>query len=285
MTYNGAPVYLLAGPTASGKSAKALDWAERHNGTILNADSMQLYADVPTLTARPPAAETARAPHLLYGHLAPTETWSAGEWLRAALPHLQAATPDAPLCVVGGTGLYFNALVYGLADIPDIDDTVRQKARDTFDGMDEASFRDILKQYDPRAEARIKANDRQRLSRAYEVWLQTGTALSDWQDRTRPALAEGSYDLEILRPDRDWLYARCDARLRIMLDTGALDEVHALMASGLASDWPVMRVLGLAECVAYLEGDMTFETALTQAQQITRNYAKRQTTWFRNQFA
>lgn len=284
MTYNGAPLYLLAGPTASGKSARALEWAEQHNGTILNADSMQLYADVPTLTARPPAEETARAPHLLYGHLAPTETWSAGEWLRAALPHIATATRDRPLCIVGGTGLYFNALVYGLAEIPDIDDAVRQKARETFDGTDEAAFRDMLKQHDPRAEARIKPNDRQRLSRAYEVWLQTGTALSDWQDQTRPAVAEGSYDLDILRPERDWLYARCDTRLEMMLAGDTLDEVRTLMAKGLAPDWPVMRVLGLAECIAHIKGEMTRDAALAQAQQITRNYAKRQTTWFRNQF-
>lgn len=284
MTYNGAPLYLLAGPTASGKSARALEWAEQHNGTILNADSMQLYADVPTLTARPPAEETARAPHLLYGHLAPTETWSAGEWLRAALPHIATATRDHPLCIVGGTGLYFNALVYGLAEIPDIDDAVRQKARETFDGTDEAAFRDMLKQHDPRAEARIKPNDRQRLSRAYEVWLQTGTALSDWQDQTRPAVAEGSYDLDILRPERDWLYARCDTRLEMMLAGDTLDEVRTLMAKGLAPDWPVMRVLGLAECVAHIKGEMTLDAAVSQAQQITRNYTKRQTTWFRNQF-
>ncbi len=284
MTYTGAPLYLLAGPTASGKSARALAWAEQHNGTILNADSMQLYADVPTLTARPAPEETALAPHLLYGHLAPTETWSAGEWLRAAMPHIQAATQTSPLCIVGGTGLYFNALVYGLADIPDTGDAIRQDARETFDRTDEPSFRELLKRHDPRAEARIKPNDRQRLCRAYEVWLQTGTALSDWQDQTVPAIAEGTYDLEILRPDRDWLYARCDARLRLMLDGRALDEVSDLMAKGLAADWPVMRVLGLAECVAYIKGEVTRDAALVQAQQITRNYAKRQTTWFRNQF-
>ena len=284
MTYNGAPIHLLAGPTASGKSARALDWAEKHNGTILNADSMQLYADVPTLTARPSTAETSRAPHLLYGHLAPTQTWSAGEWLRAARPHIAAATPASPLCIVGGTGLYFNALVYGLADIPDIDEEVRRRARDACDAMSEGSFREILKTHDPRAEARIKANDRQRLSRAYEVWLQTGVALSDWQDRTRPVLTEGSYDLEILRPDRDWLYARCDTRLRQMLAEGALDEVRALMAKGLTPDWPILRVLGLGACVAYLNGDLSFDAALAHAQQVTRNYAKRQMTWFRNQF-
>jgi tRNA dimethylallyltransferase len=284
MTYNGAPLYLLAGPTASGKSAKALDWAQAHNGTILNADSMQLYADVPILTARPSAEETARAPHVLYGHLPPTQTWSAGDWLRAARPYIDTATSQAPLCIVGGTGLYFNTLVYGLADIPDIDDDVRRKAREAYDAMDEASFRNMLKHHDPRAEARIKPNDRQRLCRAYEVWLQTGVALSDWQDRTRPVLADGTYTLEILHPDRDWLYARCDERLRLMMAEGALAEVESLMAKGLQPDWPIMRVLGLSECVACLNGEVTQAAALVQAQQATRNYAKRQSTWFRNQF-
>ncbi len=285
MTDSGAPIYLLAGPTASGKSAKALDWAKRHGGTILNADSMQLYADVPILTARPSAEETARAPHVLYGHLAPNETWSAGEWLRAARPYIAAATPASPLCIVGGTGLYFNTLVYGLADIPEVSEDIRRQARDACDTMDEASFREILKEHDPRAEARIKPNDRQRLSRAYEVWLQTGISLSDWQDRTQPILDEGAYDLEILHPDRDWLYARCDARLTQMLTEGALEEVQALLSKGLTPDWPIMRVLGLGECVGYLAGELPLAAALARAQQVTRNYAKRQMTWFRNQFS
>ena len=284
MTDNSAPIYLLAGPTASGKSARALDWAQKRGGAILNADSMQLYADVPILTARPTLEETQRAPHLLYGHLAPGETWSAGEWLRAAMPYIAAAAPEAPLCIVGGTGLYFNTLVYGLAEIPEVAEDTRRAAREACDAMDEAAFRDILKRHDPRAEARIKPNDRQRLSRAYEVWLQTGTALSDWQDQTQPALADGSYELEILRPERTWLYARCDARLEAMLTEGALDEVRSLMAKELRPEWPIMRVLGLAECVAYLQGEIALDAALARAQQITRNYAKRQTTWFRNQF-
>ncbi len=282
------PILLLAGPTASGKSARALEWAlegaGRTGGTILNADSMQLYADVPTLTARPTVDETARVPHVLYGHLAPNETWSAGEWLRAARPYLDAATPEKPLCIVGGTGLYFNALVYGLADIPDIDGATRAEARETYERDGEAAMRDLLKRHDPRAEARIAPNDRQRLCRAYEVWLHSGVALSNWQDRTQPALAEASYSLEILRPERDWLYARCDQRLEQMLDHGALDEVRALMDKGLQPDWPIMRVLGLREGIACLKGEMTREAALVQAQQMTRNYAKRQMTWFRNQF-
>jgi tRNA dimethylallyltransferase len=145
-------------------------------------------------------------------------------------------------------------------------------------------LRELLKQHDPEAEARIMANDQQRLSRAYEVWLQTGRSLTDWQTRTVPELPADIYTLEILHPDRAWLYERCDRRLQIMLDHGALDEVRVLMDKGLAVNWPIMRVLGLSEFVASLSGKMTLEDALALARQKTRNYAKRQSTWFRNQF-
>ncbi len=280
-----ASIYLLAGPTASGKSAKALEWADATNGLILNADSMQLYADVPILTARPDAADLARADHVLYGHLAPDMTWSAGEWLRAALPYLRKAQDGGrPVCVVGGTGLYFNSLVHGLAEIPEIGEDARAQSRNAYVEQGEATFRDALRAVDPRSETRIMPNDRQRLTRAYEVWLETGVSLSDWQDQTQPVLPAGSYRMDILRPDRDWLYARCDARLQLMLDAGALDEVRDLMALGLCDDWPIMRVLGLPEFVAYLKGDMPLDDALSLARQKTRNYAKRQMTWYRNQF-
>ncbi len=280
------PIVLLAGPTASGKSALALDWAEASGGIVLNADSMQLYADVPILTARPSADDEARAPHVLYGHLVPDATWSAGEWLRAAKPWLDRALAGGqPVCVTGGTGLYFSSLVHGLAEIPDIGEAARIHARGDFDRLGEAAFRKNLEDVDPRAATRIAANDRQRLCRAWEVWLETGRSLSDWQDDTTPILAEGSYRLDILTPDRAWLYERCDRRFDLMMEGGALDEVRDLMARGLMPGWPVMRVLGLAECVAHIEGRMALADAVAMAQQKTRNYAKRQMTWFRNQFA
>ena len=285
MSHSDRPLYWLAGPTASGKSAKALDWAMRTGGIILNADSMQLYADVPILTARPDVTEESRAPHRLYGHLDGQTLWSTGDWLRAARPCIaEALAGGPPLCIVGGTGLYFNALIHGLAEIPDIDDAVRTEARAAFDDMGEAKLRERLKTHDPQAEARIMPNDQQRLSRAYEVWLQTGRSLTDWQTHTVPELTADTYSFEILHPDRAWLYERCDRRLQIMLDHGALDEVQALLAKGLRPEWPIMRVLGLAEFAAHLTGSMALEDALTLACQKTRNYAKRQSTWFRNQF-
>ncbi|ESQ86854.1 tRNA delta(2)-isopentenylpyrophosphate transferase [Asticcacaulis sp. AC460] len=285
MSERDPPIYLLAGPTASGKSAKALAWAQETGGIILNADSMQLYGDVPILTARPTQDDMTQAEHFLYGHLGPQVLWSAGEWLRATQPYLDAALNDGPpVCVVGGTGLYFNSLVFGLAEIPEIGELARTTARDTYDVLGETAFRDLLRQHDPKAERRIFPNDRQRLARAYEVFLHTGTPLTHWQDKTKPAIPKNSYKLEVLYPDREDLYARCDARLQIMLDQGALDEVRDLMGQGLRDEWPIMRVLGLREFSAYLKGEMTLDAALSQARQMTRNYAKRQTTWFRNQF-
>ncbi len=279
------PLYLLAGPTASGKSARALRWAEATGGIILNADSMQLYADVPILTARPDAVDMARAEHVLYGFLGPQDSFSAGEWLRAAEPYIVAALSGGPpLCIVGGTGLYFNALVHGLADIPAIGPEAREKARGLYEKVGEARFRDTLRAADKDAEARISPNDRQRLTRAYEVFLETGKPLTHWQASGEPGLDPESYHLDILRPEREALYAACDARLEIMLKAGALDEIRALMAKGLEDDWPVMRVLALSEFVAHLRGQMTLDDALSLARQRTRNYAKRQTTWFRNQF-
>ncbi|EGF90916.1 tRNA delta2-isopentenylpyrophosphate transferase [Asticcacaulis biprosthecium C19] len=285
MSERDPPIYLLAGPTASGKSALALAWARETGGIILNADSMQLYRDVPILTARPTVTDMTQAEHVLYGHLGPQTLWSAGEWLRAAKPYLDAALDGGrPVCIVGGTGLYFNSLVFGLAEIPEIGELARTTARDTYDVLGEAAFRDLLRQHDPKAERRIFPNDRQRLARAYEVFLHTGTSLTDWQNKTKPALPKHSYKLEILYPDREDLYARCDARLQIMLDQGALDEVRDVMAQGLRDDWAIIRVLGLREFSAHLRGEMTLDAALAQARQMTRNYAKRQSTWFRNQF-
>ncbi|MDC7682405.1 tRNA (adenosine(37)-N6)-dimethylallyltransferase MiaA [Asticcacaulis sp. BYS171W] len=286
MTDKAPHILLLGGPTASGKSARALAWAAETGGVILNADSMQLYRDVPTLTARPDAADETQAPHVLYGVLGPDQLWSTGDWVRAATPYIEAALRgEQPLCIVGGTGLYFLSLTRGLAEIPEIDDAVRLRARQTYENEGETVVRDLLRALDPDAAARIAPNDRQRLTRALEVVWQTGTALSDWQKRNVPLLPQGRYRLDILKPDRDWLYARCDLRFDLMLAQGALDEVETLVASSLQADWPILRILGLAELWAYLRGDMTLDAARDLAKQKTRNYAKRQTTFFGNQFA
>jgi len=277
-------VTLIAGPTASGKSALALETAERTGAVIINADSQQLYADLRVLSARPTAEEEARAEHRLYGVADAADAWSVGRWSRAVMPVLEAlTTAGRPALLVGGTGLYFTALTKGLADIPDVPIKIRSEAGALFDRLGEAAFRARLAAVDAAAEARIEAGDRQRLTRAWAVAAHTGRALSDWTADTTPLLAPGSWSGLVVEPDREALYANCDARVARMVEAGALEEVRALVARGLAPDLPAMKAVGVREFAAHLAGATTLEAAVEATRQATRNYAKRQLTWFRNQ--
>lgn len=277
-------IWLIAGPTASGKSAYALQLAERIGGEIVNADSMQIYADLRVLTAGPSPEEMARAPHHLFGVVDAAVGWSVGRWLEAATTALaEIAARGNPAIVVGGTGLYFRALTHGLADVPPVPETQREISGLLYAARGEAAFREILKPLDPEAEARIEVGDRQRLVRAHAVATATGKSLTAWQTDTRPALEPGSWRGLVLDPPRDELYARCDARLAIMLEQGALDEVRAMEARGLDPSLPALKAVGYREFAAHLRGETTLEQALEAARQETRRYAKRQLTWFRNQ--
>ncbi len=277
-------IWLIGGPTASGKTALALRLARERGAEIVNADSMQLYADLRVLTARPTPEEEEEAPHHLFGVADAGEAWSVGRWLRAALPVLQdIAARGRDAIVVGGTGLYFRALTQGLAETPDVPPEVRAAAAADFEGLGEAAFRERLAGVDPAAAARIAPGDRQRLTRAWEVWRASGEALSDLQARTRPALAPGRWRGVVVDPPRAALNARCAARLVAMLEGGAVEEADRLLARGLDPDLPAMKALGLREIAAWRRGETSREAALTAAQQETRRYAKRQATWFRNQ--
>jgi tRNA dimethylallyltransferase len=279
-------IWLIAGPTASGKSALALALAEATGGEIVNADSMQLYAGLRVLTAGPSPEETARAPHHLFGTVDPADGWSVGRWLRAAtgvLAEIRARGRDA--VVVGGTGLYFRALTKGLADVPAVPAEARRAAEAEYDAMGEAAFRARLAVPDPAAAIRIAPGDRQRLVRAWEVYAATGTPLTDWQATGQPALEAGAWTAVALEPPRAALYARCDARLRDMIAAGALDEVRALMARDLDPNLPAMKAVGVRELAAHLAGEASLDAAVAAAQQETRRYAKRQTTWMRGQMS
>jgi tRNA dimethylallyltransferase len=281
---NAPSVLLIAGPTASGKSALALDLAERLDGEIVNADALQLYSDLRLLTARPTPEEEARAPHHLFGVSDGADGWSVGRWLDAALPVLDAiAARGRRAIVVGGTGLYFRALTQGLADIPAVPASARQAAAETFERLGEDAFRAALADRDPAAAARIAPGDRQRLLRAFEVAEATGKALTDWQSDTTAPLAPDQWRAVVLEPDRQTLYARCDARLQTMVEGGALEEVRILMNRHLAPAAPIMKAVGVRELAAHLRGELTLAEAMALAQQETRRYAKRQMTWFRNQ--
>ncbi|MBU1384428.1 MAG: tRNA (adenosine(37)-N6)-dimethylallyltransferase MiaA [Alphaproteobacteria bacterium] len=277
-------ITLLAGPTASGKSALALETAARSGAVIVNADSQQLYADLRVLSARPSPEEEARAEHRLYGVADAADAWSVGRWTRAVAPVLEElAAAGRPVLLVGGTGLYFTALTRGLADIPDVPLEVRAAAEALYDAVGEAAFRARLAGVDPAAARRIEAGDRQRLMRAWAVAEQTGRALSDWTAETTPLLAPGSWTGLVIEPDREMLYAHCDLRVAQMVEAGALDEVRALVARGLDPNLPAMKAVGVREFAAHLAGETTLEAAVEATRQATRNYAKRQLTWFRNQ--
>lgn len=278
-------VWLIAGPTASGKSALALGLAERLGGEIINADSMQLYRDLRILTARPSAEDEARVPHHLYGVADAAEGWSVGRWLRAAAAVLEdIARRDRAAVVVGGTGLYFRALTAGLAEIPPVPAAARAAAEACFEVAGEAGVREALRTLDPAAAERIAPNDRQRLVRALSVATATGRALSAWQAATRPTLEPGWRGL-VLEPPRADLYRRCETRFAAMVAAGALDEARALLARGLDPALPLMKAVGLRELGRHLDGELTLAEAVALGARETRRYAKRQSTWFRNQTA
>jgi tRNA dimethylallyltransferase len=276
-------IWLIAGPTASGKSTLALKLAADDRGEVINADSMQLYCGLRILTARPCETDEATVPHHLFGVADPGEAWSVGRWLRAATPILaDIAARGRTAIVVGGTGLYFAALTRGLADIPPIPAAVRREARGLLEAVGEAEFRRKIATLDPQV-ARISPGDRQRLVRLYEVILATDAPLGAYRGQTSPALAPGTWRGVVLEPPRDALYARCDTRLPAMVEAGALSEVAALTARGLAPDLPAMKALGVRELAEHLAGRLSLEAALAAAQARTRQYAKRQLTWFRHQ--
>ena len=281
---NSPPAVLIAGPTASGKSALALKLAREIGAEIVNADALQIYRDLRVLSARPTPEDEALAPHHLFGVADAADGWSTGRWLRAAAPVIAeiAGRGRTPI-VVGGTGLYFRGLTQGLAATPEVPEAARRAARESFERLGEAEFRRMLRARDPAAEARIFPGDRQRLVRAMEVHEATGRPLSDWQAATAPALVPGSWRAMVLEPPREALYARCDRRLLAMLGAGALEEVEALLQRRLDPALPAMKAVGVRELARHIRGELPLEQALALAQQETRRYAKRQLTWFRNQ--
>jgi len=277
-------VTLIAGPTASGKSALALKMAHETGAVIINADSQQLYADLRILTARPSPEDEAQAEHRLYGVADAAEAWSVGKWSRAALAILdELRAENRPAILVGGTGLYFTALTRGLADIPPVASAIRDQVEADFLVQGEALFRTRLAEIDPAAAHGIEAGDRQRLVRAMSVHAATGRPLTAWRAETRPLLEPGSWTGLVIEPDRKVLYADCDRRADLMVENGALDEVRRLVARDLSPALPAMKAVGVRELAAYVSGALDREAAVAALKQATRNYAKRQLTWFRNQ--
>lgn len=275
----------IAGPTASGKSAAALALAETLGGEIVNADALQVYADLDVLSARPGPAECARAPHHLYGFIDGAERCSAGRWAReAARVTAEIAGRGRLAIVVGGTGLYFRALAEGLSPIPRIPDEIRRAARSRLEAIGLDAFRAEVVSRDPEA-ARIAAGDRQRLLRVWEVFEATGRPLSVFQKAPREPLIPYPAVRIVIEPTRETLYAACEARFEAMMRRGALDEARRLLARRLDPELPIMKALGAAELMAHCAGRLSLDDAVALAKRNTRRFAKRQLTWFRHQAA
>ena len=276
---------LIAGPTASGKSALALALAERLGGMIVNADSMQVYGDLRIITARPSEADEARVPHRLYGDVDAAVNYSVGQYVTDATAALAEARRLGRVPIfVGGTGLYFKALTAGLAAVPPIPADIRAGVRDRLARDGAPALHAELQRRDPAAAARLNPNDRTRVARALEVVEATGRSLIDWQTEGLPPLLDPARTARLfIAPDRAELYARIDARFSAMLVAGALDEVRRLAARGLDPLLPAMKAHGVPWLIRHLAGEMTLEAAADQARLDTRHYAKRQFTWFRHQ--
>ena len=283
---NPKPI-LVAGPTASGKSALALALAEQLDGMIINADALQVYDHWQILSARPDAEEEARAPHALYGHVPASQSYSVGTWLRD-LRTVRETAEDRGLrpIIIGGTGLYFAALTEGLAAIPPIPEAVRARGNAMREADGAAGFAAALADRDPASFAKLDQNNPARLQRAWEVLEATGVGLSSWQAQTGPASLELADTVPLcLNADRDWLADRIDRRFDAMMDGGVLDEVQGWRDLALPRSLPAARALGAAELLDHLAGKLDLETAVSLAKTATRQFAKRQRTWFRSRMA
>lgn len=276
---------LIAGPTASGKSRLALDWARRTGGVIVNADSMQVYADLRVLSARPGDEDLTAAPHLLYGHVDASVAYSTGQWLRDAADLAQSGTfTNRPAIFVGGTGLYFRALTEGLSAMPEIPEAIRTRWRDRLNEEGATGLHGVLMKVDPQAATQLRANDGQRIVRALEILDASGRSILDWQQQKgKPLVDPATARKMIVTVDRDILRSRIDARFDAMMRGGALEEVTALLARKLDLALPAMRAIGVPELASHLRGEATLEAAVERAKAATRQYAKRQLTWLRNQ--
>jgi len=283
----GRLAVLIAGPTASGKSALALDLAEKAGGIVINADSMQVYRDLRIITARPSRDEEARVPHRLYGHVDAAVNCSAGHWVTDAAVALAEAREQNRLAIfTGGSGLYFKTLTRGLSAVPAVPPEIRESVRARLERNGVEALHAELAQRDPASAERLKPRDRTRIARALEVVEATGRSLTDWhRDGVPPLLPSGQFSAVFLAPERDALYARIDARFEAMLAAGALDEVAQLGARHLDPLLPAMKAHGVPALLSHLKGEITLQQAAEAGRADTRHYAKRQFTWFRHQLS
>ena len=282
-------IHIVAGPTASGKSAKAMELARAHNGVIINCDSQQIYDDLPILSAQPSKDDKAKIPHRLYAELHPNDVCSAGNWREIVEPIIEDTIQNGQTPVIcGGTGLYIKALIEGLSPIPDIPQNVRTDVVARYEEIGAEQFYAELKARDPVMAGRFHVNHKARIIRAMEVLEATGKSLAVWQEEDRePPPAHWDFEIHKILPERETLYERCNTRFEWMVENGALEEVEAfdqrLQSGEVESGVPLTKALGFKQLRSHLRGEIPLEEAITLSQGETRRYAKRQVTWFRNQ--
>lgn len=276
---------LITGPTASGKSALALAFAKRHAGVVINADSMQVYDTLRVVTARPSVEEMDGVPHELYGHVPAGRSYSTGDWLREVEMLLVRLRSEGRLpVIVGGTGLYFKALTGGLSDMPAVPDALRAELRQRLEREGALALHEELAQVDALMAGRLNPGDGQRIVRALEVIRATGRSIADFQKQSGPVLVDPNHALTlVVLPDRKVLHDRINRRFEAMMDEGAIEEVEAILALRLPPEMPAMKAIGVSQITEMLAGRISREDATERASAATRQYAKRQMTWFRNQ--
>jgi tRNA dimethylallyltransferase len=278
------PAILIHGPTASGKTRLAIDLAKRLGGEVINADAMQVYADLNVLSARPDAAEQAEAVHHMFGHVDSATRYSAGAWAKEAAPLIARLRGEEKVpVVVGGTGLYLMALTEGLSEIPPIPEAARAQARAKVMADVGAAYAELIEK-DPPARDRIEAKDRQRISRALEVLIGTGRPISSYHGEAAPLLKAGEWAGVALTPPREAIYRRINARVDAMMKAGALEEARLLWARRLDRELPAMNAHGMPGFSDYFDGRVALEDAIERCKRDTRRYAKRQMTWITHQF-
>jgi tRNA dimethylallyltransferase len=273
------PLVCIAGPTASGKTAFAMRVAETLSAEIVNADALQVYADIQVLSARPGEADMSQIPHHLFGHVTGDVAYSTGAWLRDILPVLRDIDRRGHSAILaGGTGLYFQALLNGLADIPEVSTEIRQ----SLDLLSIKALREEAQHVDATAAAKVLGDDPHRLARIVGVYRQTGRPLSYWREQTCPAIEATSLKRLVLMPQRDQLYDKINRRFDLMIEDGALDEARRVHSHHYPNHAPMLKAIGLSHLLSYLDGECDLDSAIEIAKRDTRRLAKRQMTWFRN---
>lgn len=276
-------IILIAGPTASGKTSTSIKLAQNNDAVIINTDSMQVYEDLSIISARPSQEEIAQAPHYLFGHRSGGEAYSVAHWLKDVRPLMDKFLADnRAMIFVGGTGQYFNAMLDGMSPMPDVDEAIREKIR----AMEDIPSEELHKMLDEKAAKELRPSDSQRIKRALEIYQSTGKSIIDWQaEKGEPLVPEtASVKKFLVMPPRAEIHDRINRRFDVMVEEGALQEVKALMQKGFAPTLPVMKAIGVPQLSAYLAGKMELQEAIEKAKAATRQYAKRQSTWFNNSF-